>query len=125
MARSKSDLSTDALRKLGVLDSLHSPSAEDAALVEARYDDKLEELRDKGLVYWPNTSRATDEIPNVVFGAMVNIMCEEVAPAFGSPVPTVTDDSGRPVSCGTKGMRDLRRHLAKGPSGEPTRAVYF
>lgn len=125
MARAKSDLATDALRKLGVLAATETAPAEDSSLVEARYDDKLEELRDKGLVYWPNTSRTTAEIPSVVFGAMVNIMVEDVATYFGAKIPEITDDSGRVVSCGTKGLRDLRRHMAKGPSGEPTEATYY
>lgn len=125
MARSKADATKDTLRKLGVLDILDDPAAEQAALVEARYDDKLEELRDRGLVYWSHDTRTSEDIPNVVFGAIVNIMCEEMAAAFGVQIPTVMDERGQPVSCGTKGMRDLRRHMAKGPSGNATRADYF
>lgn len=124
MARSKSDLATDVLRKLGVLDALHSASAEDAAHVEARYDDKLEELRDQGLVYWSHTSRTSEDIPNAIFGALVNIMAEDQAAYYGVEIPAVSDNA-RPVSCGTKGLRDLRRHMAKGPSGSPTRTVYY
>lgn len=125
MARTKSELSTAVLRELGVVDALHSPAAVDAAFVEERYDDRLEEMKDKGLVYWPNTGRATEEIPNVVFRSMVLIMVAEVAPSYGYPIPTSVDDRGRPIPCGTKGLMDLRRHLAKGPSGAPTRATYY
>lgn len=125
MARTKLALVEDALRKLGVLDALHTASAVDSALAEARYDDRLAELKDKGLAYWPNTGRDVSEIPNVVFGPMVNILSEDLAAYYGTTPPTVTDDSGRAVSCGTKGMRDLRRHMAKGPSGEPTYATYY
>lgn len=125
MARSKAALAQDALRKLGILSGYEDASAEDAVLVEARYDDKLEELRDKGLVYWSHTSRTSEDVPNIVYDAMVNIMCEAVAPYFAVQVPMMTDDIGRPVSIGTKGIRDLRAHIAKQPSGEPTRAVYF
>lgn len=125
MARTKADLSTDVLRELGILDALHTPTAEDSVLIEARYDDKIEVLRDLGLAYWPNTSRTVQEIPAVVFSALVCIMAEEVAGKFGVGVPRKTDEAGREMTCGTKGMRDLRRHMAKGPSGEPTRAVYY
>jgi hypothetical protein len=125
MARSKSEVATDTLRKLGILSAVDTPSAEDSSFVEARYDDKLDELRDKGLVYWTHTSRTSADIPNSVFAAIVNIMVEELATHYRAAIPTVTDDHGRPVSIGTKGMRDLRRHMAKGPSGEPTRALYY
>lgn len=125
MARTRQDLSTDVLRKLGILSALETASAEDSSLVEARYTDKIEELRDKGIVYWPNTTRTTEEIPSAVFGALVNLMCEDVASHFGAQIPTLTDDNGQQVSCGTKGMRDLRRHMAKGPSGEPTEATFY
>jgi hypothetical protein len=125
MARTKTDLSTDTLRKLGVLDALHSPSSEDAAIVEARYDDMHESLKDQGLVYWPNTDRSTAEIPSVVFGAVVDIMAENVALHFGVEIPTVTDAHGRPVSIGTRGTRNLRVHMAKGPSGAPVYTEYY
>ena len=125
MARSKAALATDVLRKLGYVAAVDTPSAEDSSLVEARYDDKLDELRDKGLVYWSHTNRTSEDIPSAVFGALVNIMAEEVAAHFGAQVPTVTDDNGQPVACGTKGLRDLRRHMAKGPSGNVTRATYY
>lgn len=125
MARTKQELAKDTLRKLGVLDALHDPSSEDSVFVETRYDDKHAELKDKGLVYWPNTSRTAQEIPNVIYDAMCNVMAEAVASTFGVSIPSLSDDSGRPVSCGTKGLRDLRRHMAKGPSGAPTQATYY
>lgn len=125
-AKTKQDLSTDVLRVgLGVLDALHTPSAEDAALVEDQYDHKLAELRDDGLAYWPNTGRNVAEIPEAVFGALVDIMTEDVASAFGKDTPSSFDDYGRQVSCGTKGLRKLRAHISKRRSGEPTKAVYY
>lgn len=124
-SKSKAELATDVLRKLTVVDALETPSAQDSAYVEDQYDHKYAELRDKGLAYWTNTDRSTEEIPLVVFGALVDIMCEDVAGAFGLKTPSDTDDVGRQVSCGTKGLRNLRAHVAKRPSGESTKAVYF
>lgn len=125
-AKTKQDLSTDVLRYgLGVLDALHNPSAEDAALIEDAYDHKLAELRDDGLCYWANTGRAIAEIPEAVFGALVDIITEDVATAFGKEVPAAFDDYGRQVSVGTKGLRRLRAHMSKRRSGEPTKAVYY
>lgn len=125
MARTKQQLAKDVLQELGILDALHDPSAEDGALVEARYDDKLAWLKDRGLAYWPNTSRTAQEIPSEVFSALVNIMAEDVAGKFGVPIPTKLDEHGRQFSCGTVGLRSLRVHIAKPASGEPTRAVYY
>ncbi len=126
MPQTKQQLATDVLRLgLGVIDALSDPSAEDSALVESAYDTKRSELIDKGLAYWPNTGRDVDEIPDAIFGALVDIMSEDVASAFGMPIPGAFDDYGRQVSCGTKGLRNLRAHMAKRPSGESTRATYF
>lgn len=126
MARSKTDMSTDTLKKLSIIGAMETPAAEDSALVERRYDDKLASLIDAGLAYWSHTSRTSENIPNAVYNAIVGIMAEECAAEFGVEAPTVTDDTtGRQVSCGTKGMRDLRRHMAKGPSGAPTKATYY
>lgn len=124
-AKTKVQLVGDVLLKLGILDAVSTASAEDSAFVETRYDDKLAELRDKGLCYWPNTGRTTQEIPQAIYLALVDIMCEDVAPAFGVTTKPEVDDYNRPVTVGTKGMRNLRRHMAKQPSGEPTRATYF
>jgi len=125
-AKTKQDLATDVLRVgLGVIDALHSPSAEDSALIEGQYDHKLAELRDDGLVYWPNTGRDVSEIPEAIFGALVDIMTEDVANAFGKETPSAFDDYGRQVSCGTRGLRKLRAHISKRRSGEPTKAVYY
>ncbi len=125
MAYSKANLARDVLRKLGITGLTDDPSGEDGALVEARYDDKLEELRDQGLCYWSHSTRTSADIPPVVYGAVVNIMCEEIAPHYGKAPPVIGDGSGQPVTSGIKGLRDLRRHVAKGPSGEPTRATYY
>jgi hypothetical protein len=125
MARSKADLATATLQLIGVLDATESPSAEDGAYVENRYDDLREELVDKGQAYWPSTTRTTAEIPAVVFSACTMILAGRCAPAFSVPEPTVTDDDGKQMPCSAKGWRDLRRHLAKPASGNPTSANYY
>ena len=126
MARTKADLATAALRKLRVISAQETPRAADSEIVENAYADRLEVWREDGLVYWPNTTRTTAEIPAVVFDALANILAEQMAGEFGKEIPTLTDPhNGRQMSCGTKGMRELKRHLAKGPSGEPARATYY
>lgn len=123
--KTKYELATDVMRQLALIDALHSPSAEDAAYIEGQYDDKYAELQDKGLAYWPNTGRVVEEIPHAVFAALSNIMADMVAPAYGVDLAPVMLEDRRQVSVGVAGMRDLRRHIAKQPSGEPTKAVYF
>ena len=125
MARSKADLATHVLQFLGVLDAAASPSAEDSAYVEARYDDLREELVDKGLAYWPSTTRTTAEIPAVVFSAASMILAGRCAPTFQVAERVVTDDDGKQMPASAKGWRDLRRHLAKPASGQPTRATFY
>ena len=125
MARTKADLSTATLQLLAVLDATESPAAEDAAYVEARYDDLRDELVDKGLAYWPNTNRTTAEIPAVVFSALTMILAGRCSVTFRVAEPTVTDDDGKQMPASAKGWRDLRRHLAKPASGRPTPATYF
>jgi hypothetical protein len=124
--KTKQELARDVLRQLGVLDALHTPAAEDSAYIEDAYDHKLSELRDKGLAYWPNTTRTAEEIPEAVYGALVDIMSDDCAGTFGiTPEQVIDYDTNRPCSVGARGMRNLRRHMMKRPSGEPTRAVYF
>lgn len=125
MARSKADLAKATLQLLGILDATESPSAEDGDYVEARYDDLRSELIDKGQAYWPSTTRTTAEIPAVVFSAVTMILAGRCAMAFQVAEPTVTDDDGKQMPASAKGWRDLRRHLAKPASGQPTRATYF
>ena len=124
-AKSKADLSDDVQRKLNLVAATETPPAADSAYIEDQYDHKLSELRDQGLAYWPNTSRTADEIPAAVYGALVDIMCDDVATAFGKDAPKDFDAYGRQVSCGTKGLRTLRMHMAKRPSGEPAKATYY
>lgn len=120
MAKTQLDLVTMALRKLNVVDATESPSAEDDAFADSVYETKRAELIDKGLCYW-----AANSIPDVVFLAMVNILAGELATAFGITVPTEMDDNGQAVAINVRGLRDLRRHMAKREADEPTKAVYF
>lgn len=97
-----------------------TPTAVDAAYVESRYDVKLEEWRDMGLVYWPNTGRSTQEIPPVVFSVLCDLIANEVSGAFG--------EGGKPEDRDAREtllLKRLRRILAKKSSGEPTRATYY
>ena len=105
---------------IGVLMAGENPDAVDASYVEQRYDVKLEEWRDMGLVYWPNTTRTTAEIPDVVFSALCDLLGNEISFAFGK-ASNVEDKDARETLL----LKRLRRIMAKKSSGEPTRATYY
>lgn len=121
MTKNVAELATDVLGvRLGVIDINKGPTAAQRARVQALYDQKYAELSQADRTYWPAA-----EIPDLVFGALSRIIAEEMCPGFGMPVPTEPDDSGQPVSIGTKGRRMLQRLLARDPTGLPVQAMYF
>lgn len=87
--RTKQQLSTAVLEQLRETGAGQTPDAADARLVEDRYDAKLAEWRDRGLVWWTNTNRSTAEIPLEVFQALVDLMENEVSHTFNRDNPTV------------------------------------
>lgn len=127
--RTKRQLVTAALRDLRLTALGETPAAEDFELGVEKYDTKLEELREKGLAWWPNTAgvAASDtlEIPDSVFLPLTRVMIGELAGPFGKDTPVEQDDAGRPMAVDKKGLMDLRRHMSKRDSGEPTTAEYF
>lgn len=114
MSRTKTELATEVLRRMGVLDALATPAAADANYIMRVYDYKLAEWRDRRAVYWPNTSDTAAEIPPVVFGPLRDLLVSEVGPAFGFPA-------------GNEDMllKPLYRHAMREPSGLPTKVDQF
>lgn len=125
MAKTKNQLVERALLRIGVLDAGESPSAEDNVYVGGEYDALRAKWQDRGLCYWPNTNATTSEIPDVVFDAVANILAGAIAPAFGEAEPVIPDENGSPMPISAIGYRDLKRHIYKRSSGEPTRAVFY
>jgi len=120
MSKTKSDLATEVLRLLGLLDANESPATADEDFITAAYDDKYEELRLNERVYWSKGS-----IPEAVFRSVARIVAEDVAPVYGVQAQPEFDEGGRQVSMGTKGLFDLKRVMARETSNVPTKAVYF
>jgi len=125
VARTKAALATATLQLLKVVGADGSTDSADSAYVEARYDELREELQDKGLAYWPNTTRVAQEIPGVVFQALTMMLAGRIAAAFGKDEPAVTDDDGPPLPASAKGWRDIKRHMAKRTAGESVVFVDF
>lgn len=115
MPRSKAHLSTQTLRQMNVIAPEEDPSSADAIYVEAAYDAKLREWRDDGLVYWPSTTRNTEEIPDVVFQILCDLVENEISQAYGRENPHPQRSAIEQVL-----LSRLRRQQAKRPSGEPT-----
>ncbi len=121
MTKSVAELAVDVLgTRLGVIDINKSPTAAQRARVQSLYDQKFAEMSQLDRVYW-----SADEIPDLVFGALSRIIAEEMCPGLGMQVPMEPDDSGQPVSIGTKGRFMLNRFLEVQRSGVPTMAQYF
>lgn len=114
MARTKAQLSREVLQRL-VYAAGDEPSAEDAAYVEGVYDSKLYEWREDGLIYWPNTTRNAEEIPDRVFGALADLLeneCRHTYKRDNPPVQRMAQEQAL--------LYRLRKHMGKGPSGEST-----
>ena len=116
MSRTRSELATSVLRDMGVLDASETPSADDATLVKAAYDDKYEEWQDENLVYWQ-----LDEIPNAVFLPIRDLIVNEVKGAFGQPTPSVAEKMAQEEALKMR----LRRHVARSATGHRIKAEYF
>lgn len=115
MAKTKADLSTQVLRQMNIIAAQETASSSDASYVEGVYDTKLKEWRELGLVYWPNTTRTTSEIPDAVFGMLADLMENEIGNAFGRQNP-----QPQRMAIEENMLGRLRRHMAKKPSGEST-----
>lgn len=125
--RTVHELVTAAMRKLTAIDQNEEPSAAERTQGIALYDEKYAELDGEGLVYWDNSGDPeAAEIPERTFGALTRIMAEELAPNVGQAIPSEQDEDGTgPLSIGNKGMRMLRRIMARPASGVPTKINSF
>ena len=118
--KTKREVVTSALRAIRVVPVFGTPSAEDFALAAGNYDDLHAELTDQGLCYWTNTNNDTEEIPASVSAAMEMMLSDSVATYYGKQSPNEQGEDGRVVSFRVAGMRRLKAHMAKKPSGEAT-----
>lgn len=126
MAKTKADLSRETALELSVIDA-HDPalSSEDAAYIEGKYDRVLERWRDEGLVYWPNTDRTTQEIPDAVFDSLAKMLAGEVWRQFGFDAEPLIIKRGRQMTISECGEYELRAYLAKRTDNEPVTTESF
>lgn len=119
--KTKRDLAIETLRRARLVGSLEVPPAEDLARVVTVYNTKLEEWRDRGLVYWPNTNDVTEEIPIAVFDILVDLLVNVIAPQFGQATLSVLDRN----AVEDRLLGRLRRHTHMKSSRLPVQADYF
>lgn len=119
--KTKLQLCNEVLWRSGLVSRLQNPPSEEVARVRSVYDTKLEEWRDRNLVYWTNTSLTTEEIPLAPFDTLVDLMINEVN---AKPVQTREDIiTKRGVE--EQLLRALRRHTHMQSGGHPVKASYF
>lgn len=119
--RTKRDLITNVLRDLRVTGSLDQPAAEDYARVKEKYNSKLEEWRERDVVYWSNTltSDTEAEIPDLVFETVTALVANEVAPRFGYAMSPSEKRQNEEFL-----LKQLRRLTALKTANRPNRADY-
>ncbi|MGI9521239.1 MAG: hypothetical protein ACR2PG_06270 [Hyphomicrobiaceae bacterium] len=120
-ARSKHQLAMAVLREMGLVANADEPAAEDLARIIAVYEQKLEEWRERRVVFWDNTEAATVDIPLVVFEPLVSLVVNAVEHEFGRNVRSTLERELDEVEL----LRDLRRHTAQRSAGRPIRVAYF
>ena len=85
------DMAIAVLQELGVLAAGEAPSAEDDALVKARYERWRVLAAKRFLVDWD----ASDAVPAGAEDAVTLIVAYNCAPAFGLPKDRAMHDEGR------------------------------
>ncbi|MCB0133565.1 MAG: hypothetical protein KDD75_00455 [Caldilineaceae bacterium] len=109
------ELATAALRQYNKLAAEETISAADSDLIIGVYQAKLEDWSEEGLVYW-----TYDATPQVVFQTLVELVWNEVSPAFGVPNPVEQKYQRETLL-----LKRLRRHVGRRTSGFQTKAVYY
>lgn len=109
--RTETDLVRAVMEESGLVDSTGDIASNDDDLVKRRYREKLDEIRQEGLAYWP-----PDAIPLEVFPALRKLIANEIGPAYGIAFNPQVEEWAR---------RQLRRIIGKKTSGVPTPAEYF
>lgn len=121
MSYSTQDLSTEAMRLLGLLDANEEPDSEDQAYIVRIYTNLYTEWKIRDITYWPLA-----EIPEEAFDHIARIVADKIAPAFGDAAPTEFDfEANRQVSMGAKGWQGLKRLQQRPQTGARTTACYF
>lgn len=117
MSYTKTQLATDVLMTMGVLDADGTPSASDLAYIGRIYDAKHGEWATRDLIYWPNTGDNTAEIPVAVYVPLRDLIINQTSNAYGKALRPVREIMETEEML----LKGLRRVVARSESGFPTR----
>lgn len=117
MAYTTTELADATLREMGVTDASETPEAFERTIVTDKYAAWYDEHRAHGneLVYW-----ASDDIPDPVFGILVDLMALESAASFGMRMSPAEKEQQKTLI-----LRRLRRHVSVQSGKGSVRATYF
>lgn len=114
----RAELRNRVLGRLGVLDPVEAPEAEQAELVEDEMQQVFEELYDDGLIPF---DWEADAIPGAYMIALSYLIAAGMVVDFG-----VTGERAARIEAGAgRGLKRLQKLKAKPYMGTPQKAVYF
>lgn len=116
ITRTSGEFARAVLDKMGLTNATEDGSARDLAVVAARYQDVLEELRTDNLVYWDE-----DAIPAEVVDALSDLVIQSAGPSFGFPLPPLAQ---RLIERELM-VRRIRKNVTKQTTKKPLRVDYF
>ena len=124
MLYTKRALVTEALRQMRVVGLNEDPPSEVMVRTGEIYDRKLEEWRDRDLVYWTNAAGAydTEEIPGPVFSNLVALLINRVEAQFGKNTNLTPLDRD---NIEDRLLRSVRRHTHMQSARRPQHVDYF
>lgn len=121
IASTKRQVVADALATMGVTGAGEEASNADAAYLNRIYDIKHAEWSGRGYVYWPNTGDNVAEIPYDVHFVVRDLLINQSANAFGKAQTPISQIAAVEEIL----LKQLRRHMARNPSGFPTKVDTF
>ncbi len=112
MTKTREDLVTRALSKLGAIGAGQTPSAEDAAVVDGVVEPVMDDLASRGIYSWGDP----DELDDDAFEHLAQVLSVAVARDFGLP----SDEMARLAA--ESRLRQLNPTVL---SGQPQTTEYY
>lgn len=120
--KTKAELATEMLKRSRIVGVAEDVPSEDMQRVTSIYDSKLEEWRDRSLVYWENTGLHVAEIPASCFDNLVALLINAAESQFGLNSNISQLDR---MAIEDRLLRALRRHTRVQSARLPLEQDYF
>lgn len=114
----QTDMATQVLQDLFVLDGTETADASDAATVVTKYTQRLVMLAEDNYADWD-----ADSIPDAAMPGLVRVIAYECAPVFGKDRNKLVEPNGDTWE--DRGLAMLRRYMRQKATYEPVPALYF